>query len=152
MNGERTQGLTLIETLFAIAGMAILLATTYATVRQSLDLHKKMLKESARIAFRCELAEQLTADLHANRAVKGAQPDGWSVTRADGTIVAYFREKELLVRVEQSVPPKRKVFEVGRWEVSYRGSEPGWSDSLSESKPVNGVRLKFSNSELIVAR
>ena len=146
-------GLTLIETLVSIAVMTILLATAYATIEESMKLHKGFFQDAARITQRCDFAEQVTTDFRFHRAVREASARRWTVTRADGATVEYSLPGDKAIReLNSGETTLRKSYDVGRVTVSFLVKGAQWSDAPPRGKEPLALRLQFSDSELIVAR
>ncbi len=137
--GDR--GLTLIEMLVAIAVMAVVMGAAYATVQDSLKLHRTLFRDTDRIVARCRLAERLTADLRGNRGVQAPETGRWQLTRADGARLVYTWEKDRLVRDDSANARGKQVFEVGPGKISFSGDSP-----------ASQARVKFADGELIIGR
>ena len=152
MKKRRQQGLTLVETLVTIAVMTVVLSAAYETVQQSLKLQRLIFAGSTRIAARCALAEQLSSDFRLHRKLQHSGADSWSLTLSDGSVVDYTRSNDRLVRAVAGNPQAKKAFQIGQSEVSFRGKNPGWLSSAADLEQTTAVRLKFADSELVVAR
>jgi len=135
MSRRHEQALTLVETLVALAVMSLVMTAAYATIQQSLKLHRANSKESSRLLARCELAEQLSADFHGHRRAVSLAPDRWRITRQDNEEVSYLRDGETIVR--QAPDGARKSFAVGKTDMSLAG---------------DALRLRFADTELVLSR
>lgn len=136
LSKQQAGGLTLIETLVALAVMGVIMTAGYVTIQESLKLHRANSQEANRLLARCHLAEQLTADFRLHRDARHAD-NGWEITRADGSTVRYARQKDSLARSEWGAASGTKTYDVGAVEVSLSGAS---------------LRLKFSDTELVIAR
>lgn len=147
------RGLTLLETLVSIAVMLVLMGTAYATIQHSLKLHEASLRESVRMSQRCDFAERLTADFRAHKQLRANAADGWTITRADGTTVAYrLQQRSVLRAVVDSPEPSERSFDTGRLSVFFRDINAAWSTEPSNPVSIAAMRVRFTDSELVIAR
>ena len=152
MKRVRQAGLTLVETLLSVAVMGIILSAGYSTIQESLKLHRLLLTESAFAVDRCVLAERLASDIHQCRRFQPSPTSSLEITRSNDSVVRYVIQPNSVFQIELGQPPFTNLYAVGPVEVSFRADRTGWEKSLLHGVPAKALRLKFSNSEVIVAR
>lgn len=145
-------GMTLIEVLTAVAGMAVLFGVTYVTIFQSMKLHARLHRDVQVVEDRCLVAERLTSDLAGLDKITGIAPAAFSLALRDHTTVEYQITTDQVTRVTSPAGQRQsRRYRVGKVALAFWNEHTQtWDAELPAARPAL-LRLQFPDSELILS-